>query len=447
VTLTFDELRTGDLLAEGGEGQVFQLPLQPQLVYKRYRRPVPREQLESLVSWPSELGLLDPDAAARVTATSAWPCSVVTGGSGEAIGLLMPRAPRRFALRHRDGNTRLASLSYLTSDPAQRAAAYGLLLPPPASAPRLGLVLALARLLAAFEAGEPVVGHGDLSTKNVLWSLQRGPEVFVIDCDNSERFTPGGDSLGPPGRRRAMTPNWDDPAVPRGGNPTRMSDRYSLALIFLRIFGAANFPMQARQRSGDMVSVDFPVPPGPLAGIRLDEANPLWELCARGLSVACPDSRPPAADWVPVIEAVLARGRPRAASRPDSLPGDVQIRPVSAPRRRDQRWNRAPRVAPLRPHVEPAAPSGLSTGPVAPLHATPVTSVRGPSIWPDVWAGLRRAVAWWLAVHARMLSGLSTRGRRAEGIRTAVFCGLLDLVLAIITLFVAAMIVSPVIGI
>ena len=34
------------------------------------------------------------------------------------------------------------------------------------------------------------VSHGDLSTKNVLWSLQRGPEVFVIDCDNCERFGP-----------------------------------------------------------------------------------------------------------------------------------------------------------------------------------------------------------------------------------------------------------------
>ena len=91
-------------------------------------------------------------------------------------------------MRHRDGTTRLATLSYLTADPNHRAVAYGLSLPPPVSPERLGLVYALARLLEAFEAVYPSIGHGDLSTKNVLWSLQRGPEVFVLDCDNCEPY-------------------------------------------------------------------------------------------------------------------------------------------------------------------------------------------------------------------------------------------------------------------
>ena len=47
-----------------------------------------------------------------------------------------------------------------------------------------------------------------------------------------------------------------------GGNPTLASDRYSLALIFLRVVGAANFPIQARQRQGGPITVDFAVPPG-----------------------------------------------------------------------------------------------------------------------------------------------------------------------------------------
>ena len=136
-----------------------------------------------------------------------------------AAGVLLPRAPRRFALRHRDGTTRLATLSYLTADPAHGAVAYGLSLPEPAGPERLGLVYALARVLEAFESTDPVVGHGDLSSKNVLWSLQRGPEVFVIDCDNCERFDPDGRPLAEAGRRRATTPNWEDPAVLAGANP------------------------------------------------------------------------------------------------------------------------------------------------------------------------------------------------------------------------------------
>ena len=63
-------------------------------------------------------------------------------------------------------------------------------------------------MLDAFETANPLAGHGDLSTKNVLWSLQRGPEVFVLDCDNCERFGPDGRPLTTTGRRRAMTPNW-----------------------------------------------------------------------------------------------------------------------------------------------------------------------------------------------------------------------------------------------
>lgn len=187
-TVGLDELRIGEPLAEGGEGRVFTLPLQPHLVLKSYRRPASRRFLEDLVGWAGSIER--PDLAARVSAAAAWPASVVVDSYGEAAGLLMPRAPRRFALRHRDGTTRLASLSYLTADPAHREMAYGLSLPPDASPERLGLVYALARLLQTFELGTPRVGHGDLSMKNVLWSLQRGPEIFVIDCDNSERFDP-----------------------------------------------------------------------------------------------------------------------------------------------------------------------------------------------------------------------------------------------------------------
>lgn len=344
------------------------LPRQPHLLLKSYRRPADRSHLEDLVAWPARSG---EDAAARIGAAAAWPCSVVTGGRGEAVGLLMPRAPRRFSVRHRDGRSRLASLSYLTSDPVHRAVAYGLELPAPASPDRVGLVYALARLLAAFEEGSPSVGHGDLSTKNVLWSLQRGPEVFVIDCDNSDFFGPDGRPATDDrpasddrpatdgGRRRAMTPNWDDPAVPRGQNPTAATDRYSLALIFLRVVGAANFPIQARQRSGDRVEIRFPAPEGPL----LDPAAAVWQLCARGLTLGDVAARPAAAEWLgpleclldrmgaagPVRAAVHGRGAPSPVVHPRGpAPADVVIVPELAPRR-ERTWTRvspAPRFGP-----------------------------------------------------------------------------------------------------
>ncbi len=526
-TVALDDLRIGELLAEGGEGRVFELPLQPHLVIKRYRHPAAREFLDDLVTWPDRL--TDSALAERVRTGTSWPAATVieTAASGlghpAAAGVLLPRAPRRFALRHRDGTTRLATLSYLTADPAHRAVAYGLSLPDPLSPERLGLVYALARVLEGFESTNPLAGHGDLSTKNVLWSLQRGPEVFVLDCDNCEQFDPDGRPLTPEGRRRAMTPNWDDPAVAGGGNPTLASDRYSLALIFLRVVGAANFPIQARQRQGGPITVDFAVPRGHLGDALLGPGADLWNLCERGLHVSDPACRPPASAWLAPLEAVLdglgaaavvrsvwaaqGGGAPSApvVLEPMEVPGDITIRPVPAlprpaPHRtsayggpgRASSWRRpqptgvagagavgfaggfATASAPTStggPATGSAAPSSVSRGLGSPglgspgLGSTGLGSTRlgspGPGAPGSVALGpaatqpvsvqarahLAEAGVWWAALHRQMMRSLWTSGHRSEGARRLAICVGVDLVLALVALFVVGMIVSPVLGI
>src|SRR5262245_27310307 len=92
-----DELRVGEPLAEGGEGRVFELPSQPHLVLKRYRRPARRDFLEEIVAWPDDVA--DPELVQRVRAATAWPAvTVLTGateGAEDAVGagVLLPRAP------------------------------------------------------------------------------------------------------------------------------------------------------------------------------------------------------------------------------------------------------------------------------------------------------------------------------------------------------------------
>jgi hypothetical protein len=469
-TIRIEDLRIGEPLAEGGEGRVFTLPLQPHLVLKSYRRPAPRGFLDDLVAWPGSSARAD--LAARVNAAAAWPASVVIDGGGAATGLLMPRAPRRFALRHRDGTTRLASLSYLTADPAHREMAYGLLLPPDASPERLGLVYALARLLEAFELGAPRVGHGDLSTKNVLWSLQRGPEIFVIDCDNCERFDADGHPLGDAGRRRAMTPNWDDPVVPGGGNPTLASDRYSLALIFLRVVGAANFPIQARQRQDGSITVEFAMAPGPVASVLTDGDAPIWGLCGAGLSVASSAARPPASAWVvaleellnrvgahPILESVwLAQGGGPSVPRPISWEraGDVVIRPFLGPPRPAPRWTMV--AASTTPAMLPWHRPGSvpTTGPPA-TTALPAATGLGPGsafpspgstpLLPIAMAHLRRGLAWWAMLHRQTARALIVAGSRVDGARSLLLCAAVDVLFAVVGLFLVAMLVSPVLGI
>jgi hypothetical protein len=179
------ELNLGPLLAEGGEGRVFELADRHGVLFKEYRTPVPLERVSALVDWPSSVAVESQNYAARIRAATAWPAGVITNGE-TAAGILVPRAPDAFWLRHRDGVARLATLSYLTADPEQRAAAYGLTLPAPMAPERIALAYALARLLVALHGASPAAGHGDLSARNVLWSLDGAPRVYVIDCDNSE---------------------------------------------------------------------------------------------------------------------------------------------------------------------------------------------------------------------------------------------------------------------
>lgn len=498
-SLPREAIRVGELLAEGGEGRVFELPLHPHLVFKEYRHRANHAHLEDLVGWP-ESG--DPDLIGRVRSSTSWPASVVERGgssggrSRDAIGVLVARAPRRFSVRHRDGSTRLATLSYLTADPAYREVAYGLSLPASFGAERLGLVYALARVLEAFDRLEPRVGHGDLSSKNVLWSMQRGPEVFLIDCDNCERYGADGRSLSVEGRRRAMTPNWDDPAVPPGGNPALTSDRYSLALIFLRVVGAANFPVQARQRQGGSISIDFPIPPGFAGEVLLGPASPLWALCARGLSTELPESRPAPTEWVAALEAVLdglgaagmlhsvwsaQGGGPVRAAVPQprvsmdscrsddartDVPADVIVRPVVA----SVHHPRPARLVVKTGSSEPsggltrrstsggtgptqsssAAARGLSPpGSLTRQSTTPAGSVRADPAMGQISAGLRIALQWWLDAHRLLVRGIAGQGSAGAGenVQRLALCAAVDLAVAAFGLFLVAMAVAPFLGI
>jgi hypothetical protein len=320
----------------------------------------------------------------------------------------------------------------------------------------------MARLLEAFEAGSPRVAHGDLSAKNVLWSLQRGPEVFVIDCDNSERFGDDGQPLGQSGRRRAMTPNWEDPAVPAGHNPRPESDRYSLALILLRVAGAANFPIQGRQRADTAISVDVALPRTLLSQPGLAPGAPIWALCRRGLSVAAPENRPAAAEWVAVLEGVLDSmgasnvaeavranqgGGPALANQGAVIspaPADVAIRPI--PRAIPRPEPRITRV-PLRPSSGGGFRSApLAHPPAAPSGAPASASDRGAPAAAQALSAVLQGLKWWTAVHRRAVCGLATSGRRAQGLGSLAFCLVLDAVALLVGLFFVAMIVAPMSG-
>jgi len=494
ATVTRPELRAGPLVAEGGEGRVYELVDRPGVLYKAYRRPMPRGPLDALIAWQRRSAETHPELARRVRAAAAWPDAVVTepgAPEGTVSGILLPRAPRRFSLRHREGTSRLATLSYLTADPGQRAAAYGLTLPPPVTVERLGIVYALARLLEAFEGSDPAIGHGDLSTKNVLWSLERGPEVFVLDCDSCERYHLDGSVVDDHGRDRATTPNWDDPAIPARGNPTLASDRYSLALIFLRVVGAAHFPIQRRQREGELVGVDLGIPPAARRARSLREGALIWDLCARCLGLADPAGRPGPGVWVAALEEVLdemggmaqvravwsAQGGGSPAPTPRAFRAtpspEVTVRPVPVSGA-SRRWERlspsaartvAQRSAPVvrsggggvvghpAAAVASAGPGtwrGSVPGPPGPSATTPAgqgAQQLPPGVLELIATGTRRGAQLWLSTHRDAVGALVSPSRRREGVWRGAGCMVLDFVLLAVIFYVVAIVASVFAGI
>ncbi|MDQ6784008.1 MAG: hypothetical protein M3063_11310 [Actinomycetota bacterium] len=467
----------GALLAEGGEGRVHEVVGRPQVLYKAFRRPVPLDAVAPLLAWRRHLAQADPGMADRVTASTAWPTAAVVDDSGVAgtvSGLVIPRAPERFSIRHRDGVGHLATLSYLTADPRQRSAAYGLALPPAASPPRIALVYALARLLEAFTAGPAALAHGDLSTKNILWSLRAAPEVYLLDCDSSRLFGADGKPLDARPRPQVATPNWDDPAAAlSGADPGPLSDRYSLGLIFLRVVGAAHYPIQARQKRGEEMVIDFEIPPWGRRAQRLGRDAEVWDVCGRALGVRDPDARPDASEWVRVLEATLRDvgaaglvdavcaaqgGSPKTLDRgalADTAPAtsargrdlDVIVRAVTA-EVRPEHWRPQATIPAPRPADRlPVAPSVTAVPAAAGRPKPSLVVAPSPPVLQQVKKNLRVAWRWWLLTHRRTLWALRSPGRRRRGVRRLVFCAATDFAGGCVALFLVAMIVSPLLGI
>jgi hypothetical protein len=472
-------LRLGQLVAEGGEGRVFDVlagppELSARSVYKQLRSPRPLAELSSLVAFPSLLASAGSGLTARALSSSAWPVLSVVGDDPLlALGTVMSRAPEEFWLRHRDGTKRLATLSYLATGPERIAVAYGVLTPPPGAAERVAVVYALARLLEAWQNEPPLprAVHGDLSGKNVLWSLQPAPAVYVLDCDGAtvrcgadataDEVPDGGD-----GRPRATTPNWDDPALAPGAPPTRASDRYMLGITFLRVVGAAHFPLQGPQRSADHVNVDLELP---RSWRKVPDLPLLWELCERSLSLADVEGRPSPGEWADELEHVL----------------DVLSAPMLGAAVREAQGDPLPAraAAPVADRGEAKRLAGAATVPVPDVTVRPVLRRRAPSTLQLIrgpglgsggdlvdgagaaragswWAGqgattgtpltsrqvTRRLLTTWGGAHRLAVSWARSPGRRGYGFRRLAGVLVLDFAAACVVFFIFAMLVSPWIG-
>ncbi len=211
-------------LGAGAQGTVFAVARPPvglpgQLAYKEFRSRVLREPavLEQMVGFPRSL-----DAAERAFLESrlVWPLALVQRRS-ETCGFLMRRIPPEFLLDTPElSGPRPKGLEFLFND-EQYLRRIGL---PVDHRQRLHLLKDLAEIVSWLHRHDVV--FGDLSPKNVLFTLDYWPRCLLIDCD-SVQFGKGS-ALAP-----VETTGWE---APEEEKPTPASDAFKFGLMALRLF-------------------------------------------------------------------------------------------------------------------------------------------------------------------------------------------------------------------
>jgi serine/threonine protein kinase len=225
-----DRLGTLTKIGQGGQGVVYQAPnaktqFASSMVYKEYKTtsgaaPVDYTALAAMPALVEQS--LTATQARRLIALAAWPCALVQT-SGLPTGFVMPAIPETFytTLNTAKGtNTTLAEIQHLLNHPTVLAAR-GITLD---DTQRYQLLRDTATALTFLHSHGICVG--DISPKNLLYTLNPHPAVYFIDCD---AMRVGGTSALP----QLETPGWQ---VPAGEElATVYSDTYKLGMLALRL--------------------------------------------------------------------------------------------------------------------------------------------------------------------------------------------------------------------
>ncbi|MET9683621.1 hypothetical protein [Streptomyces coeruleorubidus] len=326
-------------LGDGGQGVVYGVPRPPDrlpgtyLAFKEYKTPVDADVLHDMCCF---LDLLNHRDRAFLEARLTWPVAMVYTGSPPkapppsanpgttVVGFLMNRVTGEFEFSSPTlGQTKPQALEFLLNGD-DYTTMIGLHAD---DGQRLRLLADLAQTLDRLHGQQVTVG--DLSPKNVMFTLTGQGRCLLIDCD-SMRYR-GRDVL-----TQVETTGWE---VPENEKGTVASDSFKFGLIALRVFN----------RSQDGTDA------GPLRGVSTELAN----LAIRSLSGE-PHRRPAPAEWLPALELAINRlqtRRPTAATV-TATPGTTTASP--GPYATGPTAGRAPAAGPTRPPVP--APAGSSSG-------------------------------------------------------------------------------------
>ncbi|MCV7089033.1 hypothetical protein [Mycobacterium interjectum] len=224
-----DKLGALSKIGQGGQGVVYGAPnvktkFADSMVYKEYKAQTRAEiDFTALAAMPALVeDALSYAEAERLVSMAAWPCALVED-NGTPTGFVMPAIPEEFFVElktAKGASSSTAEFQHLLNH-SSVLHARGIDLD---DAQRYSLLREVASGLAFLH--KHGVAVGDISPKNLLFTLTPHPGVFFIDCDAMRINTI---SALP----QMETPGWD---VPAGEElATIYSDTYKLGLLALRL--------------------------------------------------------------------------------------------------------------------------------------------------------------------------------------------------------------------
>jgi eukaryotic-like serine/threonine-protein kinase len=323
-------------IGQGGQGVVYRAPnvktkFAASMVFKEYKTQVLADiDFTALAAMPALVEDSMSDAQAeRLISVAAWPCAIIEK-NGVPTGFVMPTIGEEFFIpltTVKGVSDNSAEFQHLLNH-SSVLAARGITIN---DAQRYSLLREVASGLAFLHRFGVCVG--DISPKNLLFSLTPREAVYFIDCD---AMRINGVSVLP----QVETPGWQAP----GGEElaTIYSDTYKLALLALRLLAGdhdirspehlpSTTPDMLRQIITDALTNQPHQRPLPevwtyVLGHAIEEAQHLQKSAASvGVPLAAPET--------PVV-----RSRPTARSAPPARPRSTPPAPGEPTSARTQIW-------------------------------------------------------------------------------------------------------------
>ena len=354
-----DKLGALSKIGQGGQGIVYRAPnvktkFAASMVYKEYR-PQTRIDIDftALAAMPALVEeSLTYTQAERLISSAAWPCAIIED-TGTPTGFVMPTIPDEFFIplsTVKGVSSSTAEFQHLLNHPTVLAAR-GIEID---DAQRYTLVRETASALAFLHRHGVCVG--DISPKNLLFSLTPHEAIYFIDCDAMRINTV---SALP----QVETPGWN---APYGEElATIYTDTYKLGLLALRLLSGdqdttnpqhlpSTTPTQLRQIITDTLTKpphQRPVPEAwtSVLGNAIEQAQ-------YQKKTAVPVGAPLAAPEIPVVHS-----RPSAHSAPP-------VRPSAPPPSAPPAWAPPPSAPPAWA-PPPSAPPAWAPPPSTPTSA------------------------------------------------------------------------------